>query len=163
MAITSAQIRLGITVVDTLDNLEGADSNTKTFNGFLLTKTLTSASTPVGSEMYSDTIAGTGAAVTYDLTALARNRGDTLDLTGKKLQMLSLSNTGSGTVTITERSDAPANPYNLMGSTEDIIVPTGCVADFFFNDTLADVAAGAKNININGTNGQNFNLVMVFG
>jgi hypothetical protein len=156
----SAAIRHQCTVVD--DVTIHGESHSVTQDDFNTSRTLNSTSTPLGSECYAKTIAGTGAAVTYDFTALVREF-DTLDATGLKLQHIQLNNIGSGTVTITERSDPPANQYDVNGAADDIVVPTGSEFSQFYNDTLADVAAGVKNLNINGTNGQNFQLKLVFG
>lgn len=160
MAVTlTANLAARLGLVRSLDATEvpSAGAHTTPHNEFDFTKALTASSTPPLSKSYLDMLTGDQ---NLDLTALADPELGTVDGTGLKVQAILVKNiSGSADLTI---SDAAANPYSL-NSTADIVVEYGGSLLLFFNDQLADIAAGAKGIDFTITAGQSFELGILMG
>jgi hypothetical protein len=160
MAVTlTANLAARLGLVRSLDDTEvpSAGAHTTAHNAFDFTKLLDANSTPPGTKSYVDELTGTQ---NLDLTALSDPELGTVDGTGLKVQAILVNNTsGSADLTI---SDGAANPYSLNG-TADIVVEYGGTLLMYFNDQLADVAAGAKAIDFTITAGQTFQLAIIMG
>ena len=114
-------------------------------------------STPPASKKMADEFTGDQ---NLDLTALSDPEVGAVDATGLKVQVLLVNNLStSATLTL---SDGVANPYQLNGG-DTIVIPPGGTDLKFFNDKLADVAAGAKCFDAAITAGQKFQLLLVMG
>lgn len=158
MSTINAALRLSLDVLESFSasELPTAASPSVKHNQANLAQTLNASSTPAGTKLYAKKLTGTQ---TLDLTALTDTLGAALDCTGLKLQAILLENLSTtNTVVISD----PANPYSL-NATAAITVPAGATLGMYFNDKLADVAAGAKGITFTATAGQTYNLLMVFG
>lgn len=129
--------------------------------------TLNATSTPAVTAVFSDTIALAAGAGTLDLTALAGPSGTTIDMTGLKVQILKVKtpSSNSGSIII-EHKDA-ATGYNLFGddnnSDESIEVPPDTVLIFIYNEGLADVGAGDKDLTFTGTGTDGMQMMIVAG
>lgn len=107
----------------------------------------------------SDKLALTAGAATIDLTAVPGSVS-TQDLTGLKVQWIMLHNSGTAVMTI---SPGATNPYPLFGTGNSVELPAGGRLMMFFNETLPDVAAAVKDIDIAGTGTDVLNYVISAG
>jgi len=103
---------------------------------------------------------GTGD-TTIDLTALSGTQSD-IDATGDKVQYLQLITDDENVAAITIKPGS-SNPYNLFGSSNEIDLGAGVEVLAKFAETLDDVAAGAKTIEIAGTAGDKIKIQIVTG
>lgn len=127
--------------------IDGAGTTQVALRSFDRTGPILNAnSTPPVTKNAADTLAMSGGAATLDLTAISYN-GTTVDLTGLKVQSLLVRNDNDNAITI---SDGASNGYALNGG-NDIVIPAGSVHQFTWNETLGDVGASAKNLDISGT------------
>jgi len=103
---------------------------------------------------------GTGD-TTIDLTALSGTQDD-IDATGDKVQFLHITtdDENSGDVTI---KPGASNPYNLFGASNEADFGAGIDMVVSFGETLDDVAAGAKMIDLSGTAGDKITLDFITG
>lgn len=156
-------LNLVMTSTETLSaGVDGATNPAITHDGFNLSGVnLSATSTPPVSIASYQTYALVAGAKTIDLTALEGVNDVTQDCTGLKLQGIVIENpSGNNTMTV---GDGAANGYQLFGSAVDVQVPAGSTLVMYFVDTLPDVAAGAKNIDISGTLTESINIGMVLG
>ena len=102
---------------------------------------------------------GGGGTVDIDLTALAGIQDD-IDGTGLKVQLIAIINNGANVMTI---GPGAANKYHPYGTDKTKDVPAGGWDVEYFNDQLADVAAGVKMLRISGTAGQTGYLTIWLG
>lgn len=162
------QIVLGI---DSTNSPAGGDSTTQTLDGYNKTVQLNSETTPAADIEPVDlsrTLAS--ATETEDLTSCSAARDvveiPDYDLTGKNLVGYILradsANNASG-VTIGPNA---ANGYPLFGTGNDLqLLPGESVAMILDGVASArpDVAAGAKDIDISGTVGDQVDILLLFG
>lgn len=154
--------------------LVDANSRSVLFNGLDLTTVLTSGGTLdlVGDLVLIDFSAGLPAADNdFDLTVatLARNTGDTVDLTGKKLAAWCFKAPKENAATLVIKPGV-ANGYNLFGSASDRLTLGPGRSVFSALDSETDpadldtpaVAAGAKNIRVSGTVADKLQGFLVF-
>lgn len=140
-------------------SLDGAGTISQVLNAFDRTSAvLNSASTPPVDDIVADTLAMTSGAVTLDLTAIAYN-GGTVDLSGKKPQVILFRNDNSNSITIAEGA---SNGYQLMGG-ENIVVPAGSLFLMLWNETLPDVAAADAELDITGTGTDSLKFAIAAG
>lgn len=107
---------------------------------------LKSTTTPPVTKVVSLSQALSGGAATVTLTSLSYE-GDTVDLTGLKIQVLKLKNESSNAITV---SEGASNGYAFNGG-NDIVVPAGGECFFVTNETNPDVAAGDATLDLAGT------------
>ena len=156
----SATQRFSLSAVETftVDEMPAAGNRTVTNNQFNSTVRLNAGSAPAATKAWSGKLAGNQ---TLDLTALARTVGETVDATGLKLQMLLLNNLSeSASLMIAEGA---SNGYAINGASGVYIVPPGAKLQTYYADSLADVAAGVKTLDITITAGEQFEVQLVFG
>lgn len=159
MSTINAAFRQQLTVQEAFsaDELPTAQDPSVNHNQANRSKTLSASTTPAGTEVYARELTGSQ---NLDLTALTDTLGNALDCSGLKLQAILLNNPSTTDAVVI--SDGAADPYSINGGS-DITVPVGGAFSMDFNDELADVAAGAKAIDITPGAGESFKLVMVFG
>lgn len=126
--------------------------------------TFTPGSDPPGKYYSSQTLALVAAAATIDLTNLPGLQA-AIDGTGLKLNMLRIRGEADGSNAKLTISEGAANPYELFGAANPIEYPAGCrkAFTFEFDDKLADVAAGAKNIDLAGVGTDSFFVDIILG
>lgn len=120
---------------------------------------LSSSSTPVITKGAFFSQALTAAAATIDLTALTGTNGAAVTLTGLKVQrFVFINGTVSGNAIAAGSNSAvtitvgAANPYDLFGSAAGtIVVAAGAGIFWTCNETLEDVDATHKEIDLAGT------------
>lgn len=114
--------------------------------------TLTSSTTVPATKAWSDTRGLGDGADSIDLTALARGSDlSNVDFTGLKVQLVIIAAAAANTAGIVFK-DGAANPYLLFGdaSGQVTLLPgTSCL--LHWPDKLADVAAGAKEVDMTST------------
>lgn len=163
--INTARVQGQISVTDDLQGLAGdggqfswdtLDPGQSTYNG---------SSSPPGVYYSSQVVALVAGAKTLDLTALLGGLQGVIDATGKKLQVLRIRGEADGTNAALTISEGAANPYELFGAANPIVYPAGCTKawTFEFDDKLADVAAGAKNISLAGTGTDSYFIEIILG
>jgi len=127
-------------------------------------KTYTSSSSPPGTLYLAEdvTLTGSGASDhTIDLTSFTDCEGVTKDGTGKQVQELRVIPDSGNSADIVV-GDGDSNAYQLFDG-NDVPVPDGGFLHQRFNDGLADIASGAKNVKFSGTGGDSFTVEMVIG
>lgn len=146
-------------------------ANTRRFNAYSqLNQILDSTTTPVADTVVDLSFALSGGTTkTWDLTAAAdaKDVADTVDLTGKKLVALLVSaptdNAAAGVTMVAGSS----NGYDILGAATDriTIYPGMTMVLFQLGATCSydAVAAGDKTIDFEGTDGDELDILAVFG
>ncbi|HEY4760951.1 MAG TPA: hypothetical protein VIH42_10265 [Thermoguttaceae bacterium] len=157
--ITSAQ-SFDTTVTETFTAQEmPATSNRQIqYNQFNETVNLNAGSTPPATKVYAELLEGDQ---TLDFTSLARSFGADINATGLKLQQIQIYNT-SDTATLVVAKGA-SNGYPFNGAAGNKTILPGARWSEFFNDGLADIDGTHKNIDITITEGEEYQIVLVFG
>lgn len=162
MAVTISP-RIDFTAVETLSSgVDAATDPVVSHNGFNLRNvSLNASSTPPVTKTVYREFALSGGSLTIDFTSITGTNGITHDMTGLKLQTVIIKNpAGNASMNIAPGS---SNPYAPWGTGNDITIPAGSTFGFYFADTLADVAAGAKTLDITGTGTEEISIGFVFG
>ena len=167
----SLTYRFDTTVTETLStSVPAADTPTVTHAGFNHWATLNASSTVPATTVVALTPTLIAGAVTIDLTSLTGTNGSSVDLTGLKVQQILFNNgtTSSGTLSAGTNAvvtiDAGAtNGLDIFGSTGQVDVPPGGSIQMLFQDTLADVSASVKNIDLSGTGTDAYEMIIVAG
>lgn len=111
----------------------------------------------------AQTVALVDGAKTIDLTAVPEAAsGVNIDGTGMKVQGFRIrGKAGNSALTISPGTA----PYAMFGTAKDIIYPAGCSKawTFEFEDKLADIAGGAKQIDFAGTGVEEFQVEFLIG
>jgi hypothetical protein len=153
----SGQLSLTTSLVYSAAELPAASNRTFGFNGFNTNVSLDGTTTPPITKYWGKKLAGNQS---LDLTALVPDLGTTINGTGLKVQAIRINNlSATNSVTV---SNAVANPYSLNAG-NPLVVPAGGTLVLLFNDKLADVAAGAKAIEIAATAGQDYQIELWLG
>ncbi len=149
-----------LSAVQTFDTaaLPGLATRNVTHSAFNKTGTMTGSTTPPVTNVYSGKPAAGG---TIDLTALTNVTG-TFSAAGKKVQAVQINNPATNTGALTV-SPGAANAYELFGTAKSVVIPVGGSLNMLFNDTLADVDATHKNIDLAGTGAETYEVVIVVG
>ena len=166
MSTISATQRFGLSVMEAFSEAElpAAKNRTLVDDQFGSSVKLDADTTPPATKAWSAKLTSTQ---TLDLTALTRSVGATVNATGLRLQMLLLNNL-SATATLMIDKGA-SNGYPINGAAEGLVVPPSGLAQLYFADGLADVAAGAKTLDLtvtpagSGTEVEDFEIQLVFG
>ena len=102
-----------------------------------------------------------GGAFIIDLRALLGVNDEVQDANGLKLQTIIIRNpSGNNPITIGEGA---TNGYPIWGAGNDLIVPADSEIAMTFNETLADVAAADKDIDVAGTGTETFDVGICLG
>jgi hypothetical protein len=158
MATTiQATLQMAAGVIVTRDDIESIGSFSTPNNQFDHSATLNASSTPPVTKKFADRLTGTN---NLDFTALADPELGTQDMSGLKLQILTVYNRSTTDALVL--SDNAATPYSI-NNTNDLQVPIGGRLVMFFNDQLADVAAGAKLFDVECAVGESCDIILVFG
>lgn len=153
-----------LTVVETLPApLSGTAANTQvTHNIYNQNDTLNSGSTPPATKVATFEKAMIAGAASIDLTALVGTNGGAVSGSGLKLQRYLLVNPIANANPITIVGGA-SNGYLLFGTAGSVILNPG---DFLYGgakDTLPDIDATHKTIDISGTGTQALQCTLVMG
>ena len=162
MAVTISPT-INFTAVETLDKgVDAAPAPTVVHSSFNLTGvTLNSASTPPVTMASYQTYALSGGAFIIDLRALLGVNDEVQDANGLKLQTIIIRNkSGNNPITIGEGA---TNGYPIWGAGNDLIVPADSEQGMKFNETLPDVSATDKTIDVSGTGSETFDVGIVLG
>jgi hypothetical protein len=110
--------------------------------------TLNASSTPAATQVASDLITLTAGAHTIDLTAAPTRDGDTVDLSGLKVQAIKIA-CPTGNTEVVKLSAGASNGYNLGGDADwELPIYPGGQAVWIAPEGSPDVAAGAKEIDV---------------
>lgn len=159
MSTLNAAMRLTLDVLETFsaDEYPLAAAPAMKINAANLSQTLNATSSPAATKMYAAELTGSQS---LDLTALTDRTGAALDCSGLKLQALLVKNLSTTDAVVI--ADGASTPYSL-NATADLTVPVGGTLGAYFADQLADVAAGAKDIDITAGVGEDYQVVMLLG
>ncbi len=107
---------------------------------------LNASSTPAVSRVWSDSVGLTAGALTLNLAALSRGAElAALDLTGLKVQFIKIFSKSANTSSITMSTGA-SNGYAINLATRVLEISPGECMMFKRNESLPDVASGARTI-----------------
>ena len=110
-----------------------------------------------------------GTTKTWDLTAApdAKDIADTVDLTGKKLVALLITAPTDNAATGVLMAAGASNGYDILGAGTDSITTypgmTVCLFQLGADASFDAVAAGDKTIDFTGTDGDELDILAVFG
>lgn len=156
-----ATINAGINIRETLTvGVDGASNPVVRHDQFVSSINLNASSAAPVTTPVSDNIALVSGAHTIDLTSLVGTGGGAVDGTGLKVQAIHVRNNGAAAMTFTPGS---SNPYNLFGSSSSVTVPAGGQVLLFANEGAPDIASNAKEIDVAGTDTDDFDLTLVMG
>lgn len=148
--------RFGQTIKQTFTAAErpGQSDLIADYDAFDETVKLTGSTDPPATKKYVATLSGNQS---LDLTALDDPEEGTVDGTGLKVQMIRVRNPSS--TNPVDVDDGSANPYALNNGAA-VRIPPGGKWMAYFADQLADIAAGAKAIDITATDSYTVEIVM---
>lgn len=146
-------------------------SNARRFNAYSqLNKILDGSTTPLADTVVDLSFALSGGTTkTWDLTAApdAKDIADTVNLTGKKLvALLAVAPTDNAAAGVTMVAGA-SNGYDILGASADRITiypgMTFCLFQLGAAASYDAVAGGDKTIDFAGTDGDELDILAVFG
>ncbi len=159
-------IAAGIKSVETIEEGVSAAVNPRvTHTEYSENESVNASSTvPVTDCVYDlVTLDGSGKA-TIDLTALVGTYDRAVDGTGLKLQGVMFKNLGAADMVFTPgHATGGADPYLLLGAAFKITLKAGQWNCSSLKNLAEDVASGVKNIAVNGTIGDTFELSLLLG
>ena len=169
VSISSVSVVNSITTRETLTSIAstGAVVTSNSFNPTPTTLGPTATATlPAVTKYVAEAVAqasGGGAkTASIDLTACNGTTG-VVDLTGLKVQMMRLTAAAANTGIVTIQP-AASNGYAIFGAANDLDIPAGgSITVTFGLDKLADVAAGARLIELVGTSLDTYTLELWAG
>jgi hypothetical protein len=130
---------------------------------------LTASTKTPASKVWSDTRSLVAGADTFDLTSLTGPNGTSIDFTGLKVCLIFIAADKDNTEPIKFDVGA-ANGYNLFGAATSEISLDANTGDYgagvlmFCPETLPDVAAGAKNIDVTSAEADgSYSIILVAG
>lgn len=157
----SVTYNFGATVRETLETgIAGADQPIVPFDAYNVSGRLNgTTTTPVDRNSQFLLTLAAGVA-TINLAALVGANG-AIDLTGKKVQLIRITNLGANAMTF---SKGASNGYELnAGGAWSHVVSPGCTWQEIFNEAAQDVAAGARTIDVAGTLVQTAEITIIAG
>ncbi len=114
-------------------------------------KALTGSSSVPVTKAYSDRFSLSSGSATLDLTSLTDAKGDALDLTGLKVQLIAVQCASGNTDAVTV-DVGTSNGYEFGGdSTSEMSVQQGGTLVFYAPETLDDVGASDKTIDFSSS------------
>lgn len=112
---------------------------------------LSATSTPVVSQIWSDSITLTAGAATIDLSSLARSGLATLDLSALKVQAFIVRARSTNTDTVTV-ADGGTNGYNIFGDASgQVTLAAGAAVSFYSPEGLQDIGSSDKTIDLSSS------------
>ncbi len=153
---------LNITKIFDTTDAPSANQGTLVHDQYNQQVDLSATSDPTATGMMVDDGPLVAGARTIDLTACDGGNQNTVDLTGKKMLALLFVNP-AGNAAMTISPGGVSNPYEPFGASNDVVVPAGGFLLAHFDDELAAVGSGAKNLSISGTGTQSYKLIALFG
>ena len=170
MGISAAEINSAVmlntlSVIEDLEDVSGASGKQVTSDALNPAQTTYNpTSSPPGKYYSSQTLSLVAGVATIDLTALPGLQA-AIDGSGLKLNALRIRGEADGSNAKLTIAEGAANPYELFGAANPIEYPAGCSKcfTFEFDDALADIAAGAKNIDLAGTGTDSFFIEIIVG
>lgn len=129
-------------------------------NGYNAGGTIHATSSVPATKCWYGTATLSAGALTLDLTALATGTQGTVDLTGLKVQVMTIRNPSAALITLTEGA---ANGYEILGNTWKTGLLSGQRVMIFGNEATPDVGSSTKNIDITGTGTQYLEIGIVAG
>jgi hypothetical protein len=119
-------------------------------------------STPVATQTWAEIVPLVGGTITLDLAALKVGAGTlpNINMTGEKVQAYYIKNNGTN-VMVFKPLDAVTG-YNLFGDADGQLTLAAGESDLCLrNESLPDVAAGAKDLLVTGTGEQTFEMMLI--
>lgn len=161
----TATVRLSPEIKQFITLASGDTVAASLFKGLEQTAQLKDDSVPPISKAVVSEITLTAGAVTIDFTALTGANGAAVDATGLKLQYIAIINkAANAALSIVAGA---TNGYSLGHASARYDLPGHASNTSWiqqkFNDDLADVAAGAKTLDVTGTGTQSFYIALLFG
>jgi hypothetical protein len=154
-----------VTAVETIEanagDLSAADK-TITHSGYNTSLTLTATTTPPVTKNSSFALTIASSAGSINLAALPGANNATFDATGLKMQILRLKAAGTNAAAITISKGA-ANGYAFSGVDGKLTLSPGQEITLFGNDLTPDVAAGARLLDLTGTDADVLDVQIVLG
>lgn len=146
-----------------MDQDLGADPTiTHELKGDTGTPTGSNAAPPI-QRKYADKVLLAGGAKTIDLTALDDGNLPDIDFTTFKVQLVKIRALASNTQGIKIKKGA-TNGYGIFGAnTPEITLEKGDIAMYLFNDSLADVSATEKTIDLTGNAAEGVEMILIAG
>ena len=159
----AATYKSGVVVKETLTaSVAGADSPIITHDVYDSEITLNAGSTPPATDAVfwqQDLAAGTA---TIDLTSLTGTNGESIDGTGKRVQVLKFKALAANANTIAV-IPAAANGYELSGADFKITLSPGQEFLYYGNEATPEIGAAAKDFTLTGTGTQGLEVSIVLG
>ena len=159
-------IKGGIDSVETIEvGVTAAQNPRVSHTEYSKNDSVNASSTVPGTDVAYDlvTLDGSGKA-TIDLTALVGTYDRAVDGTGLKVQGVMLTNKGAGDMVFTPgHATGGADPYLLLGAAFKITLKAGQWNCSSLQNLAEDIASGVKNIAVNGTIGDTFELSLLLG
>lgn len=152
-------------VVETLEanTASAAEAKRKvTHDQFDDTYELAAATTPPATKVAAFEQNLSAGAATINLAALTGTNGATVDLTGLKVQIISIEAKAANANPITIVPGA-SNGIDLFGASSSITLQPGQRFMWFGNDAAPDVASGDRTLDLSGTGSQGLNIIIVAG
>ena len=163
--INVARLDIQLAVVDDLKDVGASTDKTFTHTTYNLGQTTYNPSSePPGKHYSAQVIALVAGVATIDLTSLPGLQ-ETIDATGLRLNALIIRGEADGSNGVLNIAPGAANPYVPFGAGNDIDYPAGCTKPwcFQFDDKLADVAAGVKEIDLAGVGTDSYFVEIILG
>lgn len=159
MSVTTSW-RLTVDTNETLSTeVDASTSPVVTHAGFSTNGTMSASTSPPATLVSYETITlSTGA--TIDLTALTGTNGIAVDGSGLKVQLFKIKNNGAAAMTF---SEGASNGYALLGAAWSLILLAGQEMLVQLNDAAPDIAGADAEIDVTGTDTQEFELSIVMG
>ena len=165
----SALYAMQITATETFDtSVAGHEAiganNSVVHNGYNINSTIAAGTSIPATTVVAFEQALTAGAAEIDLTALPGTNGDTVDMTGLKVQLFMVRGKSTNANPITIQPDTGGtDDYELMGASFLAIVNAEQQLMFFGNDSTPDVGATDKIFSLAGTASQILEVIIVAG
>lgn len=161
--LNTCQLNTIVTGLQTLDtSLSATDSDrTLRWDGINTELTLNASSTPAVTKFVRMDQALTAGSATIDLTSLTGANDESVTFSGLKVQVAKFKNkSGNAEMTI---KFGVANPYNLLGASWTLKLADGAEITIYIPEGAPDVAGGAKDIDISGTDSEELEVQLFAG
>lgn len=157
----SALVAFQAQITETLaSGVDGSASPSILHAAFDDSYSLSSSSTPPITKCVVKSVALSGGAATIHLGTITGTNGLAQDMSGLKVQIFRVKNTGTNAMTFTVGA---SEGYNLMGASMNFVLLSGQQLMFYGNDATPDVAAADRQIDVAGTGTETFELTILAG
>lgn len=155
----SVSAQFGLTTAETISGITGATPSNVSYDQYDVALALNATTTIPATHACYTLITGVGATSgSIDFTALPGPLSTTQDTTGKKLRLIRIRNLAASTGNFTLATGA-SNGYPFVTQT----LKPGQIAEVYFADGEAAVAAGDKTLDWTCTNNVSVELTLIFG